>query len=141
MKYLYSKDNTVFAECENCGRVLKFEKYKLSEIITGVECFCGNNSNTIHNLPQSNNSIVDNTQRMMSNGSSQVLNTSHTSETSTSEKNASNTPQFTPKCPTCGSSNIQKISFASKAVGGYMWGIFSSNVRNTFKCNNCGYKW
>ncbi len=47
----------------------------------------------------------------------------------------------TPKCPTCGSTNIQKISLTSKAVGAGLFGIFSSNVRNTFKCNSCGSKW
>ena len=46
-----------------------------------------------------------------------------------------------PKCPTCGSTNIEKISTASKITGGFLFGIFSSNVRNTYKCNNCGYKW
>lgn len=47
----------------------------------------------------------------------------------------------TPKCPTCGSANIEKISLGRKAFGGVMFGLFSSNVRNTFQCTNCGYKW
>ena len=34
-----------------------------------------------------------------------------------------------------------KISLGSKAVGGAMFGIFSSNIRKSYKCNNCGYKW
>ena len=46
-----------------------------------------------------------------------------------------------PKCPTCGSTNIEKISVAQKAAGGFLFGLFSSNVRKTMKCNNCGYKW
>lgn len=46
-----------------------------------------------------------------------------------------------PKCPTCGSPNIKKISLTSKAVGGVMFGLFSSNVRKTMHCKNCGYKW
>ena len=45
------------------------------------------------------------------------------------------------KCPTCGSTNVEKISLTSKAVGGAFFGLFSSNVRNTFRCNDCGYKW
>jgi DNA-directed RNA polymerase subunit RPC12/RpoP len=49
--------------------------------------------------------------------------------------------KYTPKCPTCGSPNIRKISMGSKIFGGAMFGLFSSNVRNTMKCNNCGYKW
>ena len=47
----------------------------------------------------------------------------------------------TPKCPTCGSTNIEKISTTSKVVGGALFGLFSSNVRKTMHCKNCGYKW
>ena len=46
-----------------------------------------------------------------------------------------------PHCPTCGSTNIEKISFGKKAFGGAMFGIFSSDVRNTMHCKNCGAKW
>ena len=46
-----------------------------------------------------------------------------------------------PKCPTCNSTNIEKISLSSKVVGGALFGLFSSNVRNTMHCKNCGYKW
>ena len=46
-----------------------------------------------------------------------------------------------PKCPTCGSTNIEKISLTKKAVGGFMFGILSSDVRKTMHCKKCGYKW
>lgn len=46
-----------------------------------------------------------------------------------------------PKCPTCGSNNIEKISTTKKLFGGAMFGLFSSDVRNTMHCKNCGYKW
>lgn len=54
-----------------------------------------------------------------------------------------NKPETTnqPKCPTCGSTNIEKISIKQKAVGGVLFGLFSSNVRKTMHCKNCGYKW
>lgn len=48
---------------------------------------------------------------------------------------------YVPKCPTCGSPNIEKISLTSKVVGGALFGLFSSNVRKTMHCKNCGYKW
>lgn len=50
-------------------------------------------------------------------------------------------PETKPKCPTCGSTNIEKISITKKAFGGAMFGLFSSDVRNTMHCKNCGYKW
>lgn len=48
---------------------------------------------------------------------------------------------YKPKCPTCGSSNIEKISVGSKIVGAGLFGIFSKTARSQFKCNDCGYKW
>lgn len=46
-----------------------------------------------------------------------------------------------PKCPTCGSTNVEKISTAKKAFGFAMVGLFSSNLGKTMHCKNCGYKW
>ena len=46
-----------------------------------------------------------------------------------------------PKCPTCGSTNIEKISTGKKIKGSMLFGIFSSDVRKTMHCKNCGYKW
>ena len=49
--------------------------------------------------------------------------------------------QNTPKCPTCGSTNIEKISAGKKAIGFVAVGVFSSNLGKTMHCKNCGYKW
>lgn len=46
-----------------------------------------------------------------------------------------------PMCPTCGSYDVEKISLTKKAIGGAMFGLFSSNVRKTMHCKSCGYKW
>lgn len=46
----------------------------------------------------------------------------------------------TPHCPTCNSTNVQKISVAKKATGFALVGIFSSNFGKTMQCKNCGYK-
>lgn len=46
-----------------------------------------------------------------------------------------------PKFPTCGSLNVEKISTGKKIFGGAMFGLFSSDVRNTMHCKNCGAKW
>lgn len=45
-----------------------------------------------------------------------------------------------PKCPTCGSTNIQKISDLRKAGGAIMFGLFSKTARSQFECKNCGMK-
>ena len=57
------------------------------------------------------------------------------------EKERIEKQQNTPKCPTCGSTNIEKISTTKKAVGFVAVGIFSSNFGKTMHCKQCGYKW
>ena len=46
-----------------------------------------------------------------------------------------------PKCPTCGSTNIQKISATRRWVSTGLFGLASSNIGKTMCCKNCGYKW
>lgn len=46
-----------------------------------------------------------------------------------------------PKCPTCGSTNIEKISLTKKAVGAFGFGLFSKTAKSQFHCKDCGYKW
>lgn len=50
-------------------------------------------------------------------------------------------PKYVPKCPTCGSPDIEKISGTSKVVDAVVWGIWSKKAGKTFKCRNCGYEW
>ena len=46
-----------------------------------------------------------------------------------------------PKCPTCQSTNIRKISGLESGVSIAMLGVFSKKINKTFKCNSCGYTW
>lgn len=46
-----------------------------------------------------------------------------------------------PKCPTCQSIKVEKISTTSRVVHGAAFGILSKTARSQFKCRNCGYKW
>lgn len=46
-----------------------------------------------------------------------------------------------PKCPTCSSANIKRISGMKRAFHGYAFGIFSKTAFSQFECQNCGYKW
>ena len=54
---------------------------------------------------------------------------------------SSKQPTNVPKCPTCGSENIKKISATSKVVGAGLFGLFSKTARSQFECKSCGYKW
>ncbi len=46
-----------------------------------------------------------------------------------------------PKCPTCGSTNVQKISGTKRWLTTGLFGLASSDVGKTMCCKNCGYKW
>lgn len=46
------------------------------------------------------------------------------------------------KCPTCKSTNVEKISDASKIGSVLLWGVFAAGkVSKTYQCKECGYKW
>lgn len=44
-------------------------------------------------------------------------------------------------CPTCGSSNVQKIGTLERTTSVVGMGIASKKINKTFKCNKCGYTW
>lgn len=47
----------------------------------------------------------------------------------------------TPKCPTCGSANLKRISASTKIASVELFGLLSTKRSKTFHCNNCGYEW
>lgn len=51
-----------------------------------------------------------------------------------------NKGQNMPKCPTCGSTNIQEISGTKRWLSAGLFGLASSDVGKSWKCNNCGSK-
>lgn len=53
----------------------------------------------------------------------------------------SNKSDNRPKCPTCGSTNIQKISATRKAMGAIGFGLLSKTARSQFECLDCKCKW
>lgn len=46
-----------------------------------------------------------------------------------------------PKCPTCGSTDLSKVSTMSKAGSVIMFGLLSQKVKKTWHCNKCKYEW
>lgn len=47
----------------------------------------------------------------------------------------------TPKCPSCGSTNISKIGAINRAVSVGIFGLASGKIGKTHKCNKCGSMW
>lgn len=50
-------------------------------------------------------------------------------------------PQEGPRCPTCNSTNIKKISATKRVTHGAMFGLFSKTAKSQWECKNCGNKW
>jgi len=48
-----------------------------------------------------------------------------------------------PKCPTCGSENIRRISQNERASNALMFGLYGNKRKYQFEClnPNCKYKW
>ena len=50
-------------------------------------------------------------------------------------------PSALPKCPTCGSINIEKVSSSERGLS-FLWaGLVSKKLGKQFKCKDCGYYW
>ena len=45
------------------------------------------------------------------------------------------------KCPSCGSCNVSKIGAVNRAISTHFFGLASSKIGKTYKCNNCGTTW
>lgn len=48
---------------------------------------------------------------------------------------------YGPQCPSCGSTNIVKISAISRTISVELAGLASSSIGKQFQCKRCGYKW
>ena len=128
MNYYDEEGNIILAECENCKRIMKFRKHQLEYhekqnayyLPEPVECFCENVSDIIENVPDQN---------------------------AIQAMQAQNIPApldpliGIPRCPTCGSARVRRITTGAKLIGGFMFGLFSSDVRNSYYCENCKCKW
>lgn len=89
------------------------------------------------------NDVVDEIKDLMKYSLKQSVNkhTHNHQSTQSSKQIQSTQPQNIPHCPTCNSTNIEKISVGKKMKGSFLFGIFSSDVRNQMHCKDCGYKW
>lgn len=56
-------------------------------------------------------------------------------------KNGQTPENNTPKCPTCGSTNIKKISSTAKVTNTVLFGIFGNKRKKQYHCESCGYEW
>lgn len=56
-------------------------------------------------------------------------------------KKAEETTMSTPKCPTCGSTNVVKHGIGSRMIDGFVFGHLSVEGRAQWMCKSCGHMW
>ena len=61
--------------------------------------------------------------------------------TTVQQESVKSQEQNIPKCPTCGSTNIKKISAGNRWLSTGLFGISSSKLGKSIECRHCGYKW
>lgn len=49
--------------------------------------------------------------------------------------------EYIPRCPTCQSPDVERLSTATKIVSTGFFGLGSKTIGKTYKCKNCGYYW
>lgn len=50
-------------------------------------------------------------------------------------------PRNSPKCPTCGSYNVEPLSTTRKVGGLLTVGLASKTIGKSYRCKNCKYYW
>lgn len=86
--------------------------------------------------------VVDDLKDMMLHYRDSSVQARKIKDTCNNQRKQINPPQQQniPHCPVCNSTNIEKISLGKKAKGSFLFGFFSSDVRNQMHCKDCGYK-
>ena len=133
-----------FDECVYCGSELKNGTIEIEDIQTEKQIYEMTDAEILDKYSNYKKRIEDQTGHKMTD--SEFLlgikearrdSSKHQADKYTKNIQESNVP----RCPTCQSTDIKKISDLSKAVSVAMWGIFSRKVHKQWHCNNCDSEW
>lgn len=134
-----------FDECVYCGSELKNGTIEIEDVQTEKPIFEMTDEEILDKYSDYRKRIEEQTGRKMSD-SEFLLGIREARRDSSNHRadRCKNIPESianVPKCPTCQSTDIKKISGLSKAGSVAMWGIFSWKVYKQWHCNNCGSEW
>lgn len=45
------------------------------------------------------------------------------------------------RCPTCGSTDVERVSTLARAVDFWVWGLIGNKRNKQFECKSCRYMW
>lgn len=133
-----------FDECAYCGSELKNGTIEIEDIQTEKQIYEMTDAEILDKYSDYKKRIEDQTGRKMSDAEfllgireARRDSLNHQADKYTKNIQESNVP----KCPTCQSTDIKKLSGLSKAGSVVMWGIFSRKVHKQWHCNNCDSEW
>ncbi len=55
--------------------------------------------------------------------------------------NSAHHNEYTVKCPTCGSTDVERITATAKVTNIALFGLFGNKRKMQFKCKSCKYMW
>lgn len=123
--------------CPTCGHIKEYMKQDFIDNFQCPDCNC------LEGTLEENKNLI--AVRCKHCGKQVIVLEKHTTvdhRTKTLEKQQeSSISDSTPKCPTCGSTNIKKISSTVKATNTVLFGIFGNKRKKQFHCEACGYEW
>lgn len=119
--------------CSNCPGTLVETKYKCGNVsfLPGYEQISHERLYTeyVYNNEQYDPELIEKWNQIVSRGNNSTLN-----QLNLKQSNA-------PKCPTCGSTNIKKISTFNRAISIGTLGLLSGKIGKNYECLNCKSKW
>lgn len=137
IKYVDEKDK-YYNICYCCGYI--GEEIKKQDFIDNFQC---PDCNCLEGTLEENKNLI--AVRCKHCGKQVIVLEKHTTvdhRTKSLEKQQeSSISDNTPKCPTCGSTNIKKISSTAKVTNTVLFGIFGNKRKKQFHCESCGYEW
>lgn len=135
-----------FDECVYCGSELKNGIIEIEDIQTEKQIYEMADAEILDKYSDYKKRIEDQTGHKMTDsefllGIKEARRDSSNYQADIHNRNIQDSNANIPKCPTCDSPNIKKISGLSKASSVALWGIFSRKVHKQWHCNNCGSEW
>ena len=132
--------------CENCGTISEFSEGKCKNCNNSKIVDLGKTTEEWFRLNSNQKESIIKTVLSLSDETYDIIqeawrNNKKCIQTTVKSVSSHSSQQNIPKCPTCGSTDIKKLSTTSKVLGVGLLGLASKTVGKTYKCNKCGYYW
>lgn len=134
--YVADKTELYDEICSNCYFIYETKK---NDFISNFQC---PDCNCLEGTLEENKNLI--AVRCKHCGKQVIVLEKHTTNdlrTEALKQKMNNISDSTPKCPTCGSTNIKKISSTAKVTNTVLFGIFGNKRKKQFHCESCGYEW